>query len=118
MPPPEHPVAIVEQIVHNVYLSCVSGPNSDCKQHFCSPAAPCRVAQELLAPFLNSSSWNAAVKTYKLDAFFSNVEEGVYYPHPWHINTRVRKAVLLSRYRVSRTICSADGTYSFATFLN
>ncbi|KAF8201331.1 kinase-like domain-containing protein [Mycena galopus ATCC 62051] len=39
--------------------------------------------------------------------FFSPVEDG-YYPHAWHINTRVRKSVLLARYRVFRTISSED----------
>ncbi|KAF7341903.1 Protein kinase domain-containing protein [Mycena sanguinolenta] len=106
MDTPELSAAVVQRIVHHVYLSCVS--DLGCKQHFCSPVAPCRLAVDFLGPFLTlklvASLWNTAVKTYKLDAFFSNVEEGVYYPHSWHINTRVRKAVLLSRYRVFRTI--------------
>ncbi|KAJ7213654.1 kinase-like domain-containing protein [Mycena haematopus] len=105
-------VAIIQRIVHHVYLSCVFDPALGCK-HFCSPVALCRGALEVLAPFLGlrlvASSWNTAVKAHKLDAFFSNVEEGVYYPHPWHINTRVRKAVLLSRYRIFRTIQSEAG---------
>jgi casein kinase I family protein HRR25 len=70
-----------------------------------------------LAPFrklrLVASWWNTAITSYEADVkdttFFSNVEEGVYYPLPWHINTRVRKAVLLSRYRVVRTLQSEAG---------
>ncbi|KAF7330640.1 Protein kinase domain-containing protein [Mycena sanguinolenta] len=42
-------------------------------------------------------------------AFFAPVEEGTYYPHVWHVDTRVRKAVLLGRYRVFRTISSEEG---------
>ncbi|KAJ7679754.1 kinase-like domain-containing protein [Mycena rosella] len=111
--PPQQPTTIVQRVVHHIYLSCtVSDP---CKQHFCSPASPCRLALDLLAPFLTlklvASSWNTAVKQYKLDPFFLNVEEGVYYPHAWHINTRVRKAMLLSRYRVFRTIDSEAGAH-------
>ncbi|KAF8190588.1 hypothetical protein K438DRAFT_2140863 [Mycena galopus ATCC 62051] len=32
------------------------------------------------------------------------LKEGVYYPLPWHINTRVRKALLFSRYHVATTV--------------
>ncbi|KAJ7480837.1 kinase-like domain-containing protein [Mycena latifolia] len=113
MPLSESPVAVVQCVVHHVYISCMSGPG--CREHFCSPAAPCRVALELLTPFLAlklvASGWNNAVKEYKVDAFFKNVEEGVYYPHAWHVNTRMRKAVLLSRYRVFRTIDSEAGEH-------
>ncbi|KAF7358434.1 Protein kinase domain-containing protein [Mycena venus] len=108
---PDQPVAIVQRIAYHVYLSCMS--DQDCKQHLCSPTAPCKVALDLLTPFLTlklvASAWNTVVKNLKLDAFFSSVEEGVYYPHDWHINTRVRRAVLLSRYRVFRTIHSDAG---------
>ncbi|KAJ7220668.1 kinase-like domain-containing protein [Mycena pura] len=110
----ELPPKIVEQVVSHVYLSCLSqfrGP----QQHFCSPAIPCRVALDLLKSWLSlrlvASPWNAAVnklRHFARDAFFSRVEDG-YYPHAWHINTRIRKAVLLSRYRVFRTIVSEDG---------
>jgi hypothetical protein len=113
------PLKTVERIAYHVYdVSCLprfSAPG--CDKHFCSPAMPCRVAQDLLAPLyslrLVTSSWNAAVKRFQhsmAHTFFSRVEDG-YYPHPWHINTRVRKAVLLSRYRVFRTIHSESGTY-------
>ena len=104
--------AIVQRIIYYVYLSCMS--DQDCKLHFCSPTAPCKVALSLLAPLLTlklvASAWYAVVKDLTNDTFFSNVEEGVYYPHAWHINTRVRKAVLLSHYRVFRTIHSDAGT--------
>ncbi|KAJ6536342.1 kinase-like domain-containing protein [Mycena capillaripes] len=113
MPPQEQSDKIIHRIVHHVYLSCISDPA--CEQHFCSPAAPCRVALNLLGPFLTlklvGSSWNTAVQEYKLDPFFLDLEQGVYYPHAWHINTRVRKSVLLSRYRVFRTIDSEAGDH-------
>ncbi|KAJ7018678.1 kinase-like domain-containing protein [Mycena alexandri] len=105
-------VAILQCLVHHVYLSCIS--NLTPSRHFCSPTAPCRVALPLLAPFrtlkLVSSLWKSVADEYKIDTFFLNVEEGVYYPHAWHINTRLRKAVLLSRYRIFRTIDSDGGT--------
>ncbi|KAJ6482500.1 kinase-like domain-containing protein [Mycena sanguinolenta] len=41
--------------------------------------------------------------------FFAPVEEGTYYPHAWHVDTRVRKVVLLGRYRVFKTISSEEG---------
>ncbi|KAJ7735719.1 kinase-like domain-containing protein [Mycena metata] len=103
--------AIVQCIVHHVYLSCIS--NLALSPHFCSPTAPCKVALALLAPFrtlkLVTSLWKRVADDYKVDKFFFNVEEGVYYPHAWHINTRVRRAVLLSRYRIVRTIDSDGG---------
>jgi hypothetical protein len=120
MSPSTLPLKTVEWIVYQVYLSCLSQFNtysSGCDQHFCSPAMPCVGAQALLAPMfclrLVDSTWNAAVKNFQdsiREVFFSRVEDG-YYPHTWHINTRVRKAVLLSRYRVFRTIASEDGTW-------
>ncbi|KAJ6568485.1 kinase-like domain-containing protein [Mycena capillaripes] len=115
MPPPEDSEAIIHCIVHHVYLSCITEPAL--KQHFCSPKAPCRVARALLAPILTlklvGSSWNTAVQNYNLPLppFFHAVEDGVYYPHSWHINTRVRKSVLLVRYRVFRTIDSEAGEH-------
>ncbi|KAJ7770264.1 kinase-like domain-containing protein [Mycena maculata] len=110
------PLKSVERIVHHVYVDCLLGFNaSDCSQHFCSPAVPCKQALDFLAPFLSlrlvASCWNTAVNNFQQttrEDFFSRVEDG-YYPHPWHINTRVRKAVLLSRYRVFRTIHTEAG---------
>ncbi|KAJ7312898.1 kinase-like domain-containing protein [Mycena albidolilacea] len=120
MSPSTLPLKTVEWIVYQVYLSCLSQFNtysSGCDQHFCSPAMPCVGAQALLAPMfclrLVDSTWNAAVKNFQdsiREVFFSRVEDG-YYPHTWHINTRVRKSVLLSRYRVFRTIASEEGTW-------
>ncbi|KAJ7628872.1 kinase-like domain-containing protein [Roridomyces roridus] len=108
----EHSEAFVQGVVHHVFLACISSLDFG-SQHVCSPAAPCIVARDLLAPFLAlklvAPSWNTAVKARTPDTFFSNLEEGVYYPHSWHINTRMRKASILSRYRVFKTIHSEDG---------
>ncbi|KAJ7489188.1 kinase-like domain-containing protein [Mycena latifolia] len=111
----------VERIVHYVYDLCL--PQLDapgCSTHFCSPATPCKVASDLLSPLatlrLVASAWNVAVEKLRQslrETFFSRVEDG-YYPHRWHINTRVRKAALLARYRIFRTIASEDGTAPIA----
>ncbi|KAJ7100750.1 kinase-like domain-containing protein [Mycena belliarum] len=116
MSPAALPPRAVERIVHHVYESClfrIEAPG--CRTHFCSPAAPCKVARDLLSPLANlklvAVSWNAAVHAFqqtKYPRFFGDVEDG-YYPHAWHINTRMRKAVLLARYRVFRTFTSEDG---------
>ncbi|KAF7377475.1 Protein kinase domain-containing protein [Mycena sanguinolenta] len=109
---------------------------STAQKHLCSPTAPCIIAHALLAPLvvlrLVHSTWDAAVRSLGLglgsgfgedrgsrekglnkananSAFFAPVEEGTYYPHAWHVDTRVRKAVLLGRYRVFRTISSEEG---------
>ncbi|KAJ7041014.1 kinase-like domain-containing protein [Mycena alexandri] len=113
------PLKIIDRIVNEVYLSCLPQlniPTPECNKHFCSTTSPCRRALILLAPLLSvrlvASSWNTAFKNFQHStrgAFFSTVEDGVYYPHAWHINTRVRKAVLLTRYRVFRTIHSEAG---------
>ncbi|KAJ7251128.1 kinase-like domain-containing protein [Mycena haematopus] len=103
----------MDRIIHHVYLSqCFSQFNT---KHLCSPTAPCSVAHALLAPMLSlrlvDSTWNNAVTNFRhsLNAFFAPVEEGTYYPHAWHVDTRARKAMLLSRYRVFRTISSEEG---------
>lgn len=118
MSPTALPLKLVERIVHHVYLACLPQFNTPgCNKHLCSAATPCRAALLLLFPVLSlklvASSWNTAVKNFQhtmREAFFSRVEDG-YYPHAWHINTRVRKAVLLSRYRVFRTINSEAGMH-------
>ncbi|KAJ7677971.1 kinase-like domain-containing protein [Mycena polygramma] len=113
----ELPLAALERIANHVYLDCLPQFNTPgCTKHFCSPTIPCRRALDLLSPLLSLrlvvSSWNAAVKTFQegmRESFFSRVEDG-YYPHVFHVNTRVRKAVFLSRYRVFRTLESEDGS--------
>ncbi|KAJ6598238.1 kinase-like domain-containing protein [Mycena vulgaris] len=122
--PPMSPAALprqtVERVIFHVYhASCLpqfNTPASGCTKHFCSPAIPCTVARALLSPLLSlrlvASSWNAAVQKFQesmRETFFARVEDG-YYPHPWHISTRVRKAVLLARYRVFRTIQTEAGS--------
>ncbi|GLB35695.1 hypothetical protein LshimejAT787_0212600 [Lyophyllum shimeji] len=94
-------------------------------EHFCSLSDPCRVAfSAFLAPILSlrlvSAAWNVAVSSAlasfdpgNTSRFFKRVEDA-YYPHPWHINTRVRIHVLLRRFRVYRTIsseCADRGVY-------
>ncbi|KAJ6551203.1 kinase-like domain-containing protein [Mycena capillaripes] len=118
MSPAVLPLKAVERIVYHVYLSCLSQFNTNTipgNKHLCSPAIPCRGALHLLLPLLTiklvASSWNTAVKNFqqsKHESFFSRIEDE-YYPHAWHVNTRTRKALLLSRYRVFRTIHSEDG---------
>lgn len=117
MPLAALPLKAVERIVYHVYLSCLSRFNTPGNKHLCSPAMPCGGALNLLVPFLTlklvASLWNTAVKSFqesKRESFFMRVEDG-YYPHAWHINTRVRKALLFSRYQVFRTIHSEDGEH-------
>ncbi|KAJ7069980.1 kinase-like domain-containing protein [Mycena amicta] len=115
MSPAKPPLAIVEVVANELYLTCLFQLNRS--QHYCSLAAPCKPAVDVLAPFLSlrlvSMTWNKAIMEVQRDQrgiFFSNtVEEGVFYPHTWHINTRVRKSVLFWRYRVFRTIQSEAG---------
>ncbi|KAJ7621336.1 kinase-like domain-containing protein [Roridomyces roridus] len=106
----------LDRLIYHVYLTCLPF-NPGSTKHLCSPGAPCILARAFLSPVLDlrlvASSWNTAVLAFqqtKRGAFFEQVEDGVYYPHPWHINTRIRKAVLLSRYRVFYTIASEDGS--------
>lgn len=126
--PRNPPLKILEQIVSEVYLACLPQLNTatrECNKHICSPASPCRVARTILAPVLSlklvASPWGTAVQNFQQssrEAFFSQVEDGVYYPYAWHINTRVRKVVLLARYRVFRTIHSDAGTSTLHMILN
>ncbi|KAJ7097626.1 kinase-like domain-containing protein [Mycena epipterygia] len=118
MSPPALSTKLVERVVHHIHINaCLPQfKTPDAKKHFCSPAMPCSAALSLLAPILClrlvASPWNAAVQKFQRSMsaeFFSRVEDG-YYPHAWHINTRVRKAVLLSRYRVFCTIHSEAGS--------
>ncbi|KAJ6630424.1 kinase-like domain-containing protein [Mycena sp. CBHHK59/15] len=107
----------VEAIVLCVYSSCLGELKvSDCPQHFCSPAKPCRKALEIIYPLLSlrlvAPVWNEAIQCLRgslQEAFFCRVEDG-YYPHRWHINTRIRKSVLLGHYRIFRTITSEAGS--------
>ena len=106
------PPKALNLILHHLYLCCISRVES-LKQHYCSPSNPCRIALLALSHFFSlrllSSSWNDAVLiTCKDLGFFQRVEDA-YYPHPWHINTKVRKAVLLGYYRVYHTVSSEHG---------
>ncbi|KAF9463445.1 kinase-like domain-containing protein [Collybia nuda] len=108
------PPKVLRFIVYNLYITCVQDRNLDV--HFCSLNDPCCVAWSGLLPLFRaravSSTWNEAIleiSTLKEHLFFRRVEDA-YYPHPWHINTKVRKGVLLNRYRVYRTISSETGT--------
>ncbi|KAF7299211.1 Protein kinase domain-containing protein [Mycena indigotica] len=115
MSPTKPPLDIVEGIINEVYLSCSSFLVDT--RHYCSLSTPCPAALEEIAPFVNlrlvSSTWNASVTKIQHSIrgkFFTDVEAGVYYPHAWHINTRVRKSVLLGRYRVFQTISAEEGS--------
>lgn len=109
------PLKVLRLIVYNLYLLCVEDRNLDV--HFCSLNNPCRVAWLGLSPLFStrtvSSAWNDAIlgiSTLKEHLFFRRVEDA-YYPHAWHIDTKVRKGVLLNRYRVYRTISTEMGTF-------
>ncbi|KAF7324648.1 Protein kinase domain-containing protein [Mycena kentingensis (nom. inval.)] len=118
-PAPAEPIApsVVELIANHVFSACLSqlnNPNAN-SSHYCSLTAPCRPAHDALTPFFDlqlvGAPWRAAVAkiqaAFASDSnFFTAVEQGVYYPHKWHINTRMRSAVLLGRYRTFKTITS------------
>lgn len=99
-------------ILRQLYLIYVDAFVS---QHYCSLKMPCLPASTHLSKFLASrlisSDWNRAYQSLlssKAHAFFSEIER-VYYPYPWHINTRVRRAVLMNKYRIYRTIQTEYG---------
>ncbi|KAF8888304.1 kinase-like domain-containing protein [Infundibulicybe gibba] len=103
---------VLDIILNHIYTSFIS--SQDLSGHYCSLENPCKAVAQILSPFtslrLVSSTWNAGVQRCNplaKYAFFSRIETA-YYPHPWHINTRVRKAIILGRYRVATTI-SAEG---------
>ncbi|CAA7261011.1 unnamed protein product [Cyclocybe aegerita] len=83
--------------------------------HYCSLRNPCYVAHQSLRPIhafrLVSTEFSRAFlsfASFKETQFFQQVEE-VYYPYEWHINTRVRRAALLGRFRVFWTIDTDSG---------
>lgn len=99
-------------IVGHFYQCYVSQLDSP-EQHYCSSSNPCRIAFFTLSPIftlrLVSSVWNDAVlKVCCNSGFFKRVEDA-YYPHLWHVNTKVRTAVISRYYRVYRTIKSEHG---------
>jgi len=83
--------------------------------HYCSLQRPCTVAYSLFSQVyklrLVSRDWNFCFFLFcssSENRFFRRVEDA-YYPHAWHINTKIRKAVLLGRYRIFNTIDTEDG---------
>lgn len=109
------PIKVVAGILKHVYLSCAE--LAGLEKHFCSLKSPCVVASRVFGSFftlrLVSPSWNDAIQVIcssEESAFFSRVEHA-YYPHAWHINTKVRKSILLNRYRVFYTISTEYGKF-------
>jgi hypothetical protein len=110
------PPKVLRLIVDQLYLCNISQVES-LDQHYCSLRNPCRIALLGFSGFLSlrlvSSVWNDAVsKLRQTSGFFRRVEEA-YYPHLWHVSTKVRRAVLLRYYRVYCTISSEHGRSSF-----
>ncbi|KAG6826932.1 hypothetical protein H0H92_013872 [Tricholoma furcatifolium] len=113
---PEDVVVLI--LSHLLVLFTDVGPDFDPNEHFCSLSNPCQLAwSSVLSSFrslrLLASSWNTGVvsvlrSSSQLSDFFKRVEHA-YYPHAWHINTKIRKHVLLGRFRIFKTIDSEDG---------
>ena len=108
---------------------------SDCAEfrnqhHFCSLARPCALASKSFQTVYIlrqvSSEWNKAFMAFQSSEeyrFFRRKIEDAYYPHAWHINSKVRSSILFHRYRVFNTIDTEDGKFiwtlhqhSFAEF--
>ncbi|RDB19268.1 Casein kinase I isoform alpha [Hypsizygus marmoreus] len=115
------PGNVLHTIIRHI-LSIYTSVDMKPTDHYCSLDHPCRIVFAILSPFFDlrlvASSWNSGIKNTLQslrptsgsgDSFFKRVEDA-YYPHPWHINTKVRKYVLLRRYRVHHTI-SDRGVY-------
>ncbi|KAF4614588.1 hypothetical protein D9613_003441 [Agrocybe pediades] len=107
------------QIFKNLYAILLntweSQSSSGDDLHYCSLQHPCAVASAVFSPLyglrLVSKDWESCFILFcslKENRFFRRVED-VYYPHVWHINTKIRKAVLIGRYRVFNTIDTEDG---------
>ncbi|KAF8220713.1 hypothetical protein L208DRAFT_1063358, partial [Tricholoma matsutake] len=86
------------------------------EQHYCSLSDPCRIAFLAFSHFLSlrlvSSLWNEAVSKVRQESSFFRRVEDAYYPHLWHVNTKVRKFVVLRYYRTYHTISSEHGKIS------
>jgi hypothetical protein len=81
--------------------------------HYCSLRRPCHSAISALSPLLTlrlvSRACNAVfLRLAESNAYFQSVEDA-YYPHSWHINTKIRRGIILERYRVFRTLYSEGG---------
>ena len=104
------PTKVLNLILCHLCALCLQ--DETVEEHYCSPKNPCRVVLLALTPLLSlrvvSSAWNYAIGVLQVQNFFRRVEDA-YYPHPWHINTKVRKAILLGRYRVYHTVKSEHG---------
>jgi hypothetical protein len=104
---------LVERIVtHLLELLCEQIAQSH-QRHYCALLSPCPPILPAVLMLLNlrlvSSAWNlAALRVSNKHPLFCQVEEA-YYPHPWHINSKVRRTVILQHYRVYRTIATENG---------
>lgn len=106
------PPKALNHIVGHLYLYLIPQVEN-LQQHYCSLSKPCRIVLLALSHFFSlrlvSSAWNDAISKLRNESGFFRRVEDAYYPHPWHINTKVRKAVLLGSYRVYCTISSEHG---------
>ncbi|KAF5318060.1 hypothetical protein D9619_012086 [Psilocybe cf. subviscida] len=84
--------------------------------HYCSMRHPCVLAQHALHPILVNfrlvcKFWDWIIVHEVEDRFLQPQPEieAVYYPYTWHINTKVRRAILHGQFRVFRTIDTEGG---------
>lgn len=109
------PPKVLHLIVDHLYLCNVLQVES-LEQHYCSLSDPCRIAFLAFSHFLSlrlvSSLWNEAVSKVRQESSFFRRVEDAYYPHLWHVNTKVRKFVVLRYYRTYHTISSEHGKIS------
>lgn len=109
------PLDVLIKLFANSYHLCFDCTEFRIQDHFCSLAKPCALASQLFQTVYVlrqvSSGWNKAFiefQSSKEYRFLRRVEDA-YYPHPWHINSKVRSSILFYRYRVFNTIDTEDG---------
>lgn len=111
------PWDVLIKLFANFYHLCFDCAEFRNQDHFCSLAEPCALASQLFQAIYVlrqvSSEWNKAFIAFQSSKeyrFLRRVEDA-YYPHAWHINSKVRSSVLLHRYRVFSTIDTEDGKF-------
>src|ERR1700730_89648 len=90
--------SLVERIITNLFELLQEQIAQSHQRHYCSLLNPCLpILPTVLTVFntrLVSSAWNlTALRVANKSPFFCRVEEA-YYPHPWHINSKVRRDII------------------------
>lgn len=95
---------------------CPENEDQTISTHYCSMRHPCVLAQHALHPILVNfrlvcKFWDRIIVHEVEDRFLQPQPEieAVYYPYAWHINTKVRRAILHGQFRVFRTIDTEGG---------